>query len=37
MISLALRPEHLRGGELERFKKTMTRDLQEREREAGSI
>jgi murein DD-endopeptidase MepM/ murein hydrolase activator NlpD len=37
MINLALRPEQLRGGELERFKKTMTRDLQERQREAGSI
>jgi murein DD-endopeptidase MepM/ murein hydrolase activator NlpD len=37
MISLALRPEQLRGGELERFKKTVTRDLQDRQREAGSI
>ena len=37
MINGALRPEQLRGGELERFKKTMARDLQEREREAGSI
>lgn len=37
MINLALRPEQLRGGELERFKKTMARDLQERQREAGSI
>jgi murein DD-endopeptidase MepM/ murein hydrolase activator NlpD len=37
MINLALRPEQLRGGELERFKKTMMRDLQERQREAGSI
>ncbi|HTE79687.1 MAG TPA: peptidoglycan DD-metalloendopeptidase family protein, partial [Reyranella sp.] len=31
MINLALRPEQLRGGELERFKKTMMRDLQERQ------
>lgn len=37
MINPALRPEQLRGGELERFKKTMMRDLQERQREAGSI
>ncbi len=37
MINLALRPEQLRGGELERFKKAVTRDLQEREREAGAI
>ena len=37
MINLALRPEQLRGGELERFKKTMMRDLQERQHEAGSI
>jgi murein DD-endopeptidase MepM/ murein hydrolase activator NlpD len=37
MINLALRPEQLRGGELERFKKAMMRDLQERRREAGSI
>jgi len=37
MINLALRPEKLRGGELERFKKTMARDLEERQREAGSI
>jgi murein DD-endopeptidase MepM/ murein hydrolase activator NlpD len=37
MISLALRPDQLRGGELERFKKTMAKDLQERQREAGSI
>ncbi len=37
MINLALRPDQLRGGELERFKKTVARDLQERQREAGSI
>ena len=37
MINLALRPEQLRGGELERFKKTMMRDLQERQHEAGSL
>jgi len=37
MVNLALRPEQLRGGELERFKKTIARDLQERQREAGSI
>jgi len=37
MINLALRPEQLRGGELERFRKTVTRDQQERQREAGSI
>ncbi|CAN5194156.1 hypothetical protein BH10PSE6_BH10PSE6_12040 [soil metagenome] len=37
MINMALRPDQLRGGELERFKKTMARDLQERQREAGSI
>lgn len=37
MINLALRPEQLRGGELERFRKSMMRDLQERQREAGSI
>jgi murein DD-endopeptidase MepM/ murein hydrolase activator NlpD len=37
MVDLALRPEQLRGGELERFKKMMIRDLQERQREAGTI
>jgi murein DD-endopeptidase MepM/ murein hydrolase activator NlpD len=37
MINLALRPDQLRGGELERFRKTVARDLQERQREAGSI
>ncbi|WP_428665433.1 M23 family metallopeptidase [Reyranella sp.] len=37
MVNPALRPEQLRGGELERFKKTMMRDLQERDREAGAI
>ena len=37
MIHPALRPEQLRGGELERFKKAMTRDVEEREREAGSL
>lgn len=37
MISLALRREQLRGGELLRFKKQVARELQEREREAGSI
>ena len=36
MINLALRPEQLRGGELERFKNSMMRDLQERQHEAGS-
>jgi murein DD-endopeptidase MepM/ murein hydrolase activator NlpD len=36
MINLALRPEQLRGGELERFRKTMARDLEERQREAGA-
>jgi murein DD-endopeptidase MepM/ murein hydrolase activator NlpD len=37
MISLALRREQLRGGELLRFKKQVSRDLQEREREAGPL
>jgi len=37
MISLTMRREQLRGGELLRFKKQVARDLQEREREAGSI
>jgi hypothetical protein len=36
MINLALRPEQLRGGELARFRKTMARDLEERQREAGA-
>jgi hypothetical protein len=36
MINLALRPEQLRGGELARFRKTMARDLQERQRDAGA-
>jgi murein DD-endopeptidase MepM/ murein hydrolase activator NlpD len=37
MISLALRREQLKGGELLRFRKQVARELQEREREAGSI
>jgi murein DD-endopeptidase MepM/ murein hydrolase activator NlpD len=37
MISLSLRREQLRGGELERFRKQVARDLQERQREAGSL
>ena len=37
MISLSLRREQLRGGELVRFKKQVQRDLQERQHEAGSL
>ena len=37
MIAVTTHREQLRGGELLRFKKQVTRDLQEREREAGSI
>ena len=37
MNSQTLRPEHLKGGELERFKKVIARDLRERQSEAGSI
>jgi murein DD-endopeptidase MepM/ murein hydrolase activator NlpD len=37
MNSQTLRPEHLKGGDLERFKKVITRDLRERQSEAGSI
>jgi murein DD-endopeptidase MepM/ murein hydrolase activator NlpD len=37
MISLALRRETLRGGDLVRFKQKVTRDLQERQRETGAI
>jgi murein DD-endopeptidase MepM/ murein hydrolase activator NlpD len=37
MISQALRPEQLKGGELERLKKVIARDLGERQHEAGAI
>jgi murein DD-endopeptidase MepM/ murein hydrolase activator NlpD len=37
MISQTLRPEQLKGGELDRFKKVIARDLRERVHEAGSI
>jgi len=37
MVSVTTRREQLRGGELQRFKKQVARDLQEREREADSI
>ena len=37
MISPTLRPEQLKGGDLERFKKTVARDLSQRQAEAGSI
>jgi murein DD-endopeptidase MepM/ murein hydrolase activator NlpD len=37
MISQALRPEQLKGGELERLKKVIAKDLRERQSEAGSI
>jgi murein DD-endopeptidase MepM/ murein hydrolase activator NlpD len=37
MISQTLRPEQLKGGELERFKKVIARDLSQRQSEAGSI
>ncbi|TMJ26989.1 MAG: M23 family metallopeptidase [Alphaproteobacteria bacterium] len=37
MISQALRPEQLKGGELERLKKVISRDLSARQHEAGSI
>jgi murein DD-endopeptidase MepM/ murein hydrolase activator NlpD len=37
MVSQALKPPQLKGGELDRFKKQIARDLQERQREAGSI
>jgi murein DD-endopeptidase MepM/ murein hydrolase activator NlpD len=37
MISQTLRPELLKGGELQRLKKVIAKDLSERQREAGSI
>jgi murein DD-endopeptidase MepM/ murein hydrolase activator NlpD len=37
MISQALRAEQLKGGELERFKKVIAKDLGARQHEAGSI
>ena len=37
MISPTLRPEQLKGGELERLKKVIARDLSTRQHEAGSI
>lgn len=37
MISPALRAEQLKGGDLERFKKAVARDLGQRQAEAGSI
>ena len=37
MISPTLRPEQLKGGDLERFKKAVARDLGQRQAEAGSI
>jgi len=37
MASQVLRPEQLKGGELERFRKVIARDLRERQKEAGSI
>jgi murein DD-endopeptidase MepM/ murein hydrolase activator NlpD len=37
MISPTLRPEQLKGGDLERFKKAVARDLSQRQAEAGSI
>jgi murein DD-endopeptidase MepM/ murein hydrolase activator NlpD len=37
MISQTLRPEQLKGGELERLKKVIAKDLRERQSEAGSI
>jgi len=37
MVSQTLRPEQLKGGELERLKKVIARDLRERQSEAGSI
>ena len=37
MISQTLRAEQLKGGELQRFKKVIARDLGERQHEAGSI
>jgi murein DD-endopeptidase MepM/ murein hydrolase activator NlpD len=37
MISQMLRAEQLKGGELQRFKKVIAKDLSERQREAGSI
>jgi murein DD-endopeptidase MepM/ murein hydrolase activator NlpD len=36
MISPTLRAEHLKGGDLERFKKAVARDLGQRQAEAGS-
>jgi murein DD-endopeptidase MepM/ murein hydrolase activator NlpD len=36
MISPTLRPEQLKGGDLERFKKAVARDLSQRQAEAGS-
>lgn len=36
MISPTLRPEQLKGGDLERFRKAVARDLGERQAEAGS-
>jgi len=37
MISQTLHPDQLKGGELERFKKVIARDLGQRQGEAGSI
>ena len=37
MNSQSLRSEHLKGGDLDRFKKVIARDLRERQSEAGSI
>lgn len=37
MISPTLRAEQLKGGDLERFKKVVARDLSQRQAEAGSI
>ena len=36
MISPTLRPEQLKGGDLERFRKAVARDLNQRQAEAGS-
>jgi len=36
MISPTLRPEQLKGGDLERFKKAVAKDLDQRRAEAGS-
>jgi hypothetical protein len=37
MISPTLRAEQLKGGDLDRFKKAVARDLSQRQAEAGSI